>query len=140
MRPIPHSAFRTFVEVERWVRKGTARSSRRTGDHHRYTLALQDGRTLYARVSHGSGQVDDPQLVAKILRVDLEVSEGDFWNCVNNGVLPPRPQDTRPAPAGPILDGKLVRNLITKVGLTQQEIAGMSREDAIQRWNDWLAG
>jgi hypothetical protein len=138
MRPLPHGAHRAFVETEGWVKKGKARRTGATGDHYRYTLTLANGDVLATRVSHGSGQINDPGLVAHIFRDQLAVSEADFWNCVKHGVLPPRPQVEAPVVQGPVLDAKLVRNLLTKVGMTQAEVAKLSKEEAVARWQDWL--
>lgn len=140
MRPLTHSAHRKFVETEGWTKKGTARGSGRTGDHHRYNLTLPTGDVLTTRVSHGSGQINDPKLVAAIFRDQLAVSEEDFWACVEDGVLPPRPQPPAPTPSGEVLDAKLVRNLIRKVGLSEEQIARLTKAEAVQRWEEYLAG
>ena len=140
MRPLTHAAHRRFVETEGWTKKGTARGSRMTGDHYRYNLTLATGEVLTARVSHGAGQINDPKLIAAILRDQLAVSEEDFWACVDNGRLPPRPQPQEPLPAGEVLDAKLVRNLIRKVKLSETEIAGLTKAEAVRRWEDYLAG
>ena len=140
MRPLPHSAHRQFVETEKWERKGTSRGTTKIGDHFRYFLTLADGRRLTTWVSHGPGQIDDLNLVAHILRDQLEVSEDDFWACVNDGTLPPRPAPTTPQGSGEKLDYKLVRNLISKVGLTEDEVRKLPRDEAIRRRTDYLAG
>lgn len=140
MRPLPHSAHRKFVETEGWDKKKTATGGKKTGDHFRYTLTLADGRILRTRVSHGSGELGDPKLVAAVLRDQLEVTEEDFWACVDKGVLPPRPAPAAPTPAGEVLDAKLVRNLIRKVGLTQDEVAALSKAEAVAQWERYLAG
>ena len=139
MRPLPHSAHRKFVEAEGWERKGTARGSGKTGDHHRYHLTLANGDVLTTRVSHGPGQIDDPGLVSAILRDQLAVSEEDFWRCVEDGVLPPRPQPVAQNPPGEVLDAKLVRNLIRKVGLSEAEIAQLTKDEAVARWHQFLS-
>ncbi|MHB8318889.1 MAG: cytotoxic translational repressor of toxin-antitoxin stability system [Acidimicrobiales bacterium] len=132
-------AVRKFVETEGWTQKGAARGRSKTGDHFRYTLTLATGEVLYTRVSHGSGQLDDPKIVAHILRVELAVSEEDFWACVDNGVLPPRPQPPGLHVPGEVLDAKLARDLIQKVGLTESDLSALSKEEAVRRWNDYLA-
>lgn len=138
MRPLPHSAHRTFVETEGWEKKGTVRGSGKTGDHHRYRLTLSNGDVLSTRVSHGPGQIDDPGLVAAILRDQLAVSEEDLWRCVDHGVLPPRPQPAAPDPPGEVLDAKLVRNLIRKVAMSETEIGQLTRAEAVARWQQFL--
>jgi hypothetical protein len=138
MRPLPHSAHRKFVETEGWTETGTARRAGATGDHRRYTLTLVTGDVLATRVSHGPGQMNDPKLVAHILRDQLVVTESDFWACVEDGILPPRPQ-AEMGPSNEALDAKLVRNLIRKVGLTESQIAGLSKSEAVARWQEFLA-
>lgn len=139
MRPLPYAALRRFVETERWTAKGRARRPGATGDHHRYTLVLATGEVLTVRISHGTGQYDDAKLIAAICRDQLRVTEEDFWRCVERGVLPPRPQPPAPPVTGPVLDAKLVRNLLRRVGLSQAEIATMSKAQAVARWQAWLA-
>lgn len=138
-RPLSHSDHRKFVETEGWVKKGTARSGKKSGDHFRYSLKLSTGEVLATRVSHGSGSIDDADLVAKILRDQLQVTEEDFYRCVNEGELPPRPSPQVPPPPPQALDGKLVRNLITKLGMTQSQVALLTREEAIAAWQKYLA-
>lgn len=139
MRPLPHTAHRKFVETEGWQKRGTARGKGKKGDHHRYTLQLATGDILYTRVSHGAGQTDDLNLVAKILRDDLRVTEEDFWNCVDNGVLPPRPQPPSATPAVEAIDASLLRNLIRKVEMTPQQLEGLTKDQAVQIWQDFLS-
>lgn len=140
MGPLSHAAHRKFVETESWQKKGTARGSGKTGDHHRYTLRLANGDVLTTRVSHGAGAVNDPKLVAKILRDQLQVTEADFYACVRRGKLPPRPAPERPSVPEGGLDAKLVRNLIRKAGLSQDTVAAMTEEQAVDAWNQHLAG
>lgn len=140
MGPLSHADHRTFVETEGWENKGTARGTGRTGDHHRYTLALANGDVLYTRVSHGPGGIDDPGLVRHILRDQLRVSDEDFYRCVRDGVLPPRPQPAVPPRPAEGIDAKLMRNLVRKVGLSAGQIAAMSKAEAVKAWQDYLAG
>ncbi|MDQ6615212.1 MAG: cytotoxic translational repressor of toxin-antitoxin stability system [Actinomycetota bacterium] len=139
MKPLPHSAHRKFVETEGWEKKGTARGSGKTGDHYRYNLRLATGDMLTTRVSRGSGQINDPKLIAAIYRDQLAVCEEDFWRCVDDGVLPPRPQPPPALAEGDLLDAKLVRNLIRRVGLTEAEIATFTKADAVARWEQYLS-
>ncbi|MGC2174980.1 MAG: hypothetical protein WA614_05925 [Acidimicrobiales bacterium] len=138
-RPLAHSDHKKFVETEGWTKKGTASAEGKTGNHFCYSLRLNTGEILYTRVSHGSGSINDPSLVASILREQLHVSEQDFYRCVNDGVLPPRPapENLEVPPEG--LDAKLVRNLITKVGLSQSDVAALSKAEAVEKWNQYLS-
>jgi hypothetical protein len=138
MRPLPHAAHRKFVETEGWDRKGKARRPGATGDHFRYTLTLANGDVLSTRVSHGSGQLDNQKVVAHVLRDQLAVSEDDFWRCVKDGVLPPRPRPPQVDAGRPPLDAKLVRNLLRKVHLSQDEVAAMTPAEAVSAWDRWL--
>lgn len=143
MRPLTHAAHRKFVETEGWTKTGTARGSGRTGDHCRHNLTLATGEVLTTRVSHGAGQINDPKLIAAILRDQLAVSEGDFWACADRGVPPPRPAPAGPpgpAPSGEVLEAKLVRSLIRKVGLPEAEVAALTKAEAVRRWEDYLTG
>lgn len=50
---------------------------------------------------------------------------------------------TRPVPSssvvdGGAIDGKLARNLVVKVGLQPDELAGLTQEQAVARWQEWL--
>ncbi len=138
MRPLTHGDHHKFVETEGWTKKGTASSSKKTGDHFRYTLTLSTGDVLYTRISHGSGQLDDPKLIGAIFRTQLGVTEEDFYRCVEKGILPPRPQ-TNPERSAEGLDAILVRNLIRKVGLSQNQVAKMNKAQAVDAWNKYLS-
>lgn len=140
MRPIPHRAHRKFVETEGWEKKGKARSPGKTGDHFRYTLTLMTGDVLYTRVSHGAGQLDDPKLIAAVLREELQVTEKQFWACVNQGVVPSRPMPREVETRGDALDAKLTRNLVRRVGLSLEQIEKLTKEEAVERWQRYLAG
>lgn len=140
MRPLTHAAHRKFVETEGWTKKGTARGTGKTGDHCRYNLTLATGDVLTTRVLHGSGQINDPKLIAAIFRDQLAVTEDDSWACVDRGTLPPRPQPQAPPPPAEVLDAKLVRNLIYKAGLSESEISSLTKAEAVQRWEEYLAG
>lgn len=137
MRSLPHRAHRKFVETEGWSKK-TKANSKKTGDHHRYELTLATGEVLSTRISHGAGSIEDPNVVASVFREQLQVSEADFWACVDDGVLPPRPQPATDERPGPAIDAKLMRNLVRKVGMSAAELEGITPEQAVQIWTDWL--
>jgi hypothetical protein len=138
-RPLSHADHRRFVETEGWTKKGTAKSQKKTDDHSRYSLRLNTGEVLQTRVSHGSGATNDGNLVAAILRHQLQVTEDDFYRCVEKGILPPRPAPETAGPPPDGLDGKLVRNLIREVGMTQVDVASLTKEEAIAAWQEYLA-
>jgi len=139
MRPLSYAALRKFVEIEGWAAKGTARGAQKRGDHERYTLVLANGAVLATRISHGKGQYDDPSLVAHILRDELQVSEADFWACVERGVKPPRPQAERARGAGNEIPHDLMRNLVRKVGMAGPDIERLTKAEAVRAWHEYLA-
>ena len=139
-RPLAHADHRQFVETEGWTKKCTARSTHKSSDHYRYSLKVSTGEVLSTRVSHGSGSIDDADLVARILRDQLQVTEEAFYRCVNKEEIPPRPAPKSTPPPPDALDGKLVRNLIAKVGMTQSQVALLTKDEAIAAWQEYLTG
>lgn len=127
-----------FCGVEGWTPVRDARG--RTGTHHvTYELQLPDGRILRTRISHppdrttyGSG------LWSHILRDQLSFSEEEFWACVRDGVKPGRGVPEAPPEA---LPADLVHLLITRVGLTEPDVAAMNKAEAVERLNRfWTEG
>lgn len=138
MRLPTFAELRRFVEVEGWQTSDGARPGR-VGDHFRYTFTTPTGERLYTRISHGRGQLRDPDLFAHILRTQLQISAESFWAAVDHGVVPDRPRPSTLPANEPSLDAKLARNLITKVGVHPSELVGMTQADAVVLWNEWLA-
>lgn len=126
-----------FCRTEGWRRVRDARG--RTGTHHvTYELDLLDGRVLRTRVSHPANRTGyGPSLWSHILRDQLDVSEADFWACVQDGVTPDRGVPKPPAEA---LPADLVFLLITRMGLPEAEVATMSKEEAMARLQEFWAG
>jgi hypothetical protein len=61
-----------------------------------------------------------------------------FWSCVQDGIKPARGTPEPPAGA---LPADLVHLLISRVGLDEAEVAGMSKGDAIARLQSyWTEG
>lgn len=127
-----------FCRNEGWQLVRDARGS--TGTHHRtYELHLPDGQVRRTRVSHPVDRTDyGPELWRHILRDQLAVSDAEFWACVKKGVKPSR--GTAPAPSARSIPAGVVHQLLTTVGLTEAEVARMTREEAIARLNEfWQA-
>lgn len=137
MRIPTHRELRKFVEVEGWVNKDAA-SGRATGDHFRYVFITPMGERLATRISHGTRKIQDADLFKHILRDQLQVSEEQFWLAVDKGVAPVRKQQQSNKNTGSAIDAKLARNLIQKVGLTPQDLAGMTQATAVAAWTEWL--
>ncbi|MET7396327.1 hypothetical protein ABZS66_22885 [Dactylosporangium sp. NPDC005572] len=127
-----------FCEIEGWEPVRTARG--RTGTHHlTYELALPDGRILRTRISHPPDRSTyGPGIWSHILRDQLDVTEDVFWKCVRDGVKPARGRPELPA-AEPI-PAEVVHLLITRVGLTEPDVARMTKDEAITRLNQYWAG
>lgn len=119
-----------FCEIEGWTRVRDARG--RTGTHHvTWELALPDGRVLRTRISHPVDRTDYGRgLWSHVLRDQLDVSETEFWRCVRNGVVPLR---SAPAASTRSLPADLVHLLVSRAGLSEAEVATMSREAAIEQ-------
>jgi hypothetical protein len=127
-----------FCQTEGWT---PVRDSRgRTGTHHvTYEFGLPDGSTLRTRISHSPDRTDiGPALWSHILRDQLRVTEAEFWSCVKDG--------TRPRRAGNVetresLPAELAYLLIHRVGLSDDKVAEMSRDEAVVRLDEyWITG
>jgi hypothetical protein len=104
-----------------------------------YEFILPDGSTLRTRISHPPDRTDiGPALWSHILRDQLRVSEAEFWSCVRDGTHPQRAggRDTRAS-----LPAELAYLLIHRVGLSDDEVAEMSRDEAVARLDKyWTNG
>jgi hypothetical protein len=120
----------SFCRVEGWRPVRDARG--RAGTHHlTYELDLPDGRVLRTRVSHPVDRGDyGPSLWHHILRDQLDVTEADFWACVQDGAKPDRGAREPPSASVP---AEIVHLLLSRVGLTEPEVAALSKQEAITR-------
>lgn len=97
--------------------------------HITYELALPDGRILRTRISRpadASGY--GPGRWAHILRDQLCVDDAGFWQCVRSRIPPDRGLRQPPPSALPL---GLVERLRHDLGLTEAQIASMSRKEAV---------
>jgi hypothetical protein len=126
-----------FCATEGWQRVRDARG--RTGTHHvTYELVLSDGRILRTRISHPVDRSGyGPSLWSHILRDQLQVTEAEFWTTVRENKKPYRGAPEQPEAA---LPADLVRLLISRVGLSEAEVAAMSREQAVARLQQYWTG
>ena len=111
-----------------------------TGTHHvTYELALADGRILRTRISHPPDRsAFGPSVWRHILREQIDVSEAEFWACVKGGAKPNRGWIEPPKESIPL---EVAQLLIHKVGLTETELAELTRDEAIARLNKfWSDG
>jgi hypothetical protein len=128
-----------FCEIEGWEPIRTARG--RTGSHHvTYELSLPDGRILRTRISHPPDRsTNGPGIWSHILRDQLDVTEDVLWNCVRAGVKPARGKPE--APTAEPIPAEVVHLLITRVGVTEPDVARMTKDEAIARLNQhWAEG
>jgi hypothetical protein len=135
--PAPtRQAHEAFCRTEGWQPVGTARG--KTGTHHViYELQLHDGRILRTRISHpvnrdtyGAG------IWSHILKDQLDVDQATFWACVQDGTKPDRGVPQPPAGA---LPADLVHLLLSRVRLSEAEVAAMSKDQAIARMQQYWA-
>ena len=71
-------------------------------------------------------------LWAHILRDQLDTDEATFWATVSEGLLPQRSAPPQPTNSLPTEFALLLHN---RVGLTRQEIAAMTKAEAVDRLN-----
>lgn len=136
MRLPTYKELRRFVEVEGWEDKDE-KSKKKKGDHHRYTYTTPMGERLFTRISHGRGQIQDPELFAQILKDQLCIDKNQFWKAVDKGIKPTRASLTHNELANAI-DAKLARNLINKVGMKPEQLIGIDQQRAVKIWQEWL--
>ncbi len=125
-----------FCKAEGWQPVRDARG--KTGTHHvTYELHLHDGRILRTRISHPVNRdTYGPRIWAHILRDQLDVDQAAFWACVQDGMKPDRGEPQAP---GGALPADLVHLLLTRVRLSEAEVAAMSKDQAIARMQQYWA-
>lgn len=119
-----------FCRNEGWRKVRDARG--RTGTHHlTYELQLPDGRVLRTRISHPPDRSTyGPRMWHHILRDQLHVDQAEFWACARDGEKPGRGVPEPPAAA---LPAELVLLLISRVGLSDDEVRAMTKDEAVAR-------
>lgn len=123
-----------FCLTEQWELVVNARG-KPVRHHATYRLILPDGRILRTRISRPVDRTTySGSIWNHILQDQLLVSDDEFWACVEDGVLPARSAPAEPASALPLT---LVWQLIHTVGLDENVVAGMTKEQAVQAINDY---
>lgn len=124
-----------FCKAEGWKLQKNARSV--TDDHVIYELELPDGRILRTRISHPVNRSGyGAAMWAHILRDQLDIDAATFWACVQGKALPKRGVQELPTGALPAEVAYLLRE---RVGLTDAEIAELTRDEAIARLQRYWA-
>lgn len=118
-----------FCTTEGWTERKRATGA--SGSHHvNYEFTLPDGRTLWTRISHPVNRTGyGKSMWSHILRDQLEVTEADFWDCVNDRRAPDRGAPRFEAES---LPANLVFQLI-QAGVPEVEVRAMSKSEAISR-------
>jgi hypothetical protein len=125
---------RTYVNNDGWTEEpNLARGRRRTGDHRRYFRDLPDGTRLRTKVSHDERAEIGPDLFHRILRDQLRVTEDQFWAVVRGRFSADAELLT---PIEPI-PGWLVTRLVFTVGLSEENVAPMTVEEAQAAWIEY---
>lgn len=137
--PAPtREAHEAFYTTEGWQQVRNARGQDVT-HHVTYELQLHDGRILRTLISHPANrETYGPRMWGHILRDQLDVDQETFWACVQDGKKPDR---GAPEPPPEALPADLVHLLLTQVHLSEADVAGMSKEEAIARMQQyWTTG
>ena len=136
-RPATRDDHERFCTTEGWSPVRNARGGR-VRHHATYELPLSDGRILRTRISRPvDATVYGPSLWSHILRDQLEVTPVEFWACVGDGVVPRR---GAPVPPAATLPARLVFLARRELGLTDADLAGMSRDALVARLDEHWAG
>jgi hypothetical protein len=124
-----------FCQVEGWEQVRNARG--KTGHHLTYELNLPDGRVLRTRISHPvNNETYGPRLWSHILSDQLDVTENEFWACVEHDELPDRGSASA-APPSNALPAQVVYQLIHDVGIAESDVAGMELTRAVELLADY---
>lgn len=132
----------TFEDLRRYLLRdgwteepNLVRGRARSGDHRRYRKELTDGTVLRTKVPHGLRDEIGRDLFRHILRDQLRVDEARFWAVVRGTTGP----DEAPAPDAPTIPGWLVERLIRAVGLAEEDVRRMTRDEALAAWEEHQA-
>jgi hypothetical protein len=135
-RPATRDDHEQFCTTEGWSPARSARGGR-VRHHATYELPLPDGRILRTRISRPvDATAYGPSLWSHILRDQLEVTPAEFWACVRDRVVPHRGAPTPPAAT---LPAQLVFLARRELGVTDAELAGMTRDLLLARLDEYWA-
>lgn len=130
-RPASRREHQKFCQTEGWelVRDAQGQAVRR---HITYRLAPADGRIVRTRISRpGNNERYGPTLWLHILGPhQLDVTEDDFWRCVEERARPGPPGAARNIPAD-ALPADLVYQLLSKLKLSEERVAALGRQEAV---------
>lgn len=132
MRLPTFAEHRRFCEVDGWDLHRPVRK------HYVYTRLLRSGELLRTTVSKGDGHYGDPGFWASIRNRQLRVSEEQFWDAVEGGLVPDRGDRAGPAPAGEPIPYTIASTLLKDAGYSHAELEGMTKDAAVAAYTHWL--
>jgi len=127
-----------FCEIEGWRE---VRNSRGTPTQHHitYELDLLDARILRTRISRpANADVYGTALWSHILSDQLDVTEVEFWQCVDQRVLPRR-SSTSKIPETTTLPARIAYQLVHSLHMTNEQIAVLTLDDALALLTEYWA-
>lgn len=135
-RPASRREHQKFCQIEGWVEVRNARG-KATSHHVTYELDLADGRILRTRISRPPNTARyGPSLWQHILVDQLDVTEAQFWACIETGRALGRVKASDSVPAN-ALPADLAYQLVNNLGLTSAEIEGLTLDDAVGRLQEY---
>lgn len=122
-----------FCRNEEWDVVRDARG-KEVGHHVTYELPLQNGDILRTRISRPADNTQyGLSLWSRILREQLQVTDAEFWACVDNKTKPVRfPAEAAPSTPANAVPAWLVASLIG-AGVPEAEVAQMDEPTAQAR-------
>lgn len=127
-----------FCEIEGWTEVLNARG-KPTQHHITYELLLGDGRIFRTRISRPANtDTYGKSLWSHILDDQLHVTDEEFWECVDNNNPPDRAPVTE-KPDVVVLPASLAYQLVHTLQLTNEQIAELTLEEAVQRMTEYWA-
>jgi hypothetical protein len=122
-----------FCKADQW-------DPSRNTKHAVYKKVLADGTALQAESCRGKNSEDiGAGLFHFILRVELQVSEDEFWKTIRTGQPASRPAHPAPRPMAPKPSAGLVFQLRQHLRLTDEEISKLSKDEAGEMLNDYFS-
>jgi hypothetical protein len=130
--PLPKNAdLRRFCAIDGWEEVTRVRGG--TGDHVRMRKILRDGTILRTRISHGAGEIADPNLWRHVWREQLGLSdESEFWRVLRTKESARRGDEASVRPTGPSVPAWVVTGLLRE-GVSEAEIRALSAAEAESR-------
>ena len=132
----------TFLEREGgWEEvPNLARGRHRTGDHRRYRKVSPDGTVLLTRVSHALDDEIGPDLLGHIVRDQIGTTMRHFRDVLAGRSIEAEPAHSAVQPTAEPIPAWLVMRLIHTVGLLEEEVRAMSRQEAHSAWERFRSG